>query len=86
MDWTDGYECLREHALGGPAPSSEWLSSLTVLLQNGVAAWLLCEANPARAEGFSLPLAWMPGGQRATTLLLAEMTLPQLFLKTPGIQ
>ncbi len=83
MDWTGGYESLREHALGGPAPSSEWLWSLAVLLQNGVAAWLL--AGPVRGASsekngpVSISFGWLPGSQRETTLLLAEMTLPQLF-------
>jgi len=88
INWTDGYEFLRDHALGGPAPSSGWLSSLAVLLQNGVAAWLLADperqARPDR-QGFSFPVSWLPGSQRETTLLLAEMTLPQLFDQTPGI-
>lgn len=90
MDWTDGYERLREHALGGPAPSSEGVSSLAVLLQNGVAAWLLAgrvrEASPERNGPVSISSGWLPGSQRETTMLLAEMTLPQLFDQTPGIQ
>ena len=90
MHWTDGYECLRTHALGGPAPSNGWLSSLALLLQNGVAAWLLAEpareASPERTGVFFIPSGWLPGSQRETTQLLAEMTLSQLFARTPGIQ
>jgi hypothetical protein len=90
MNWTDGYECLREHALGGPVPSDGWLSSLAMLLQNGVAAWLLAgtelEASPQRTEGVFLALDWLPVNQRETTRLLAEMTLTQLFARTPGNQ
>jgi hypothetical protein len=87
--WKDGYECLREHALGGAAPSNGWLSSLALLLQKGVAAWLLAEplreARPEGSEGCFVPSAWS-GSQRETTQLLAEMTLSKLFARTPGIQ
>jgi hypothetical protein len=71
-------------------PSREWLSSLAVLLQNGVAAWLLGgpvrEAGPEKNGPISISFDWLPGSQRETTMLLAEMILPQLFHQTPGIQ
>ena len=78
-DWVERYERLRQHALDKPA-SLLW--GLDALLQNGVAVWM--RAMPTNDTGreetatASVAADWLETNQRETTLLLAEMTLPQL--------
>ena len=80
-EWTERYERLRQHALGGPAPTLERLPGLAVLLQRGVAVWMQSwradDLRPERIE--ALPLCGnLVASQKETMLVLAAMTLPQL--------
>jgi hypothetical protein len=80
-EWTERYERLRQHALGGPAPTLEGLPGLAVLLQRGVAVWMQAgwadDLRPERTE--MLPSCGnLVASQKETLLVLAAMTLPQL--------
>jgi len=82
-DWAERYERLRQHALDKPASTAGWLWGLDALLQNGVAVWMraMPTNDTQREETATASVAadWLETNQRETTLLLAEMTLPQLF-------
>jgi hypothetical protein len=81
--WTGRYERLRQHALGEPAPTSGCFFGLEALLQNGMAVWMrVLPTAGTRAEEMEPAYAacdWLATTQRQTTLVLAEMALPQLF-------
>jgi hypothetical protein len=80
-EWTERYERLRQHALGGPAPTLEGLPGLAVLLQRGVAVWMQAgwadDLRPERMEMLP-PCGNLVASQKETLLVLAAMTLPQL--------
>ena len=80
---TERYEQLRQHALGETAPRLGSLWGLEVLLQNGMAVWMWAvPKNPIEREAAdtaSVTSGWLATRQRETTLVLAEMTLPQFF-------
>jgi hypothetical protein len=82
-DWAERYERLRQHALDEPASTTGWLCGLDALLQNGVAVWMraIPTNDTQREETATAPVAadWLETNQRETTLLLAEMALPQFF-------
>lgn len=76
--WTDRYERLRQHALGGAAPAAGCLSGLEVLMQNGVAVWMRTTLKAAVVENTSAPpCGWLVVHQEETTLVLAGMALSQ---------
>ena len=83
LGWTERYEQLRQHALGEPAPTPGSLWGLEALLQCGMAVWMRAvPANPMEWQEAGAAFAtcgWLATNQRETTLVLAEMTLPQLF-------
>lgn len=85
--WIERYEQLRQHALGQAAPTAGWLFGLEALLQNGMAVWM--RAVPAnvieREETTAVPVTsgWLAARPRETTLVLAEMTWPQIFQIKP---
>jgi hypothetical protein len=82
---TERYEQLRQHALGEPVAG--WVFGLEALLQNGMAMWMRAaptdHLRPEETEAASVTCGWLAASQRETTLVLAEMTLPQLFQIKP---
>jgi len=82
-DWIGQYECLRQHALGGSAPTPRCLGGLDALLQNGIAVWMLAVPTNLTTQEETVPRSvasgWLETHQMETTLVLAEMTMPQLF-------
>jgi hypothetical protein len=76
--WTARYEDLRQHALGGPAPTGGD-AGLDVLLQRGMAGWMGIASNlrPVAASSATL-MGWGVADHDAATLVLAEMALPHV--------
>lgn len=84
---TERYEQLRRHALGEATLPAGWRFGLDALLQNGMAVWM--RATPTKAIELSeVPVdlatcGWLLACQSETTLVLAAMTLPQIFQINP---
>jgi hypothetical protein len=80
---TERYEQLRQHALGEPALMTGSLCGLEAFLQNGMAVWMRAvprdRIQREEADTASVTSGWLATSPMETTLVLAEMTLPQLF-------
>jgi hypothetical protein len=86
--WTRRYEQLREQVLAGDNLLTTDRRGLTVLITEGMAAWmrawhepLSCSVAAAAAEAEALPTSLRESWQQEATRLLVNMTLNHL---SPG--
>lgn len=86
--WADRYEALRRYVMEGPHRLQSQPLGLALWMAKGMAGWMrqwTQMLQPATAPGWALsppPRAEAGVGQQPLTVLLAQMTLQQLELRS----